>query len=177
MGHVFEPAVSARATCRGCGRKIAKGEIRFGERQANAFGGGEMTLWLHPRCAALKRPEPFLEALSAGAGAADDLEDATELEAVATFGIAHRRLPRLDGASRAPTSRARCRSCHELIAKEAWRIGIVYFEGYRFEPSGYIHAECAGAYFDTVEILDRIRYFSPELEAAELEELRALVGK
>jgi len=38
MPHVIEPATSARAKCRGCDLKIDKGELRFGERQPNAFG-------------------------------------------------------------------------------------------------------------------------------------------
>jgi Poly(ADP-ribose) polymerase and DNA-Ligase Zn-finger region len=170
MGHVIEPASSGRAKCRGCGRAIAKDELRFGERQPNAFGEGEMTLWLHLRCAAYKRPEPLLEALAEGQGASIDV--ANDLKAIAEFGVAHRRVPRVDGASRAPTGRARCRSCRALIEKDAWRIGLVYFEGYRFEPSGYIHAGCARDYFETIDILDRVRHFSPALEAAELDELR-----
>ncbi|HUF72815.1 MAG TPA: hypothetical protein VMR74_07955 [Gammaproteobacteria bacterium] len=170
MGHVIEPASSDRAKCRGCDGKIEKDELRFGERQPNAFGEGEMTLWLHLRCTALKRPEPFLEAIAEGQGAA--AEDLGELSAIAEFGVAHRRVPRINGASRAPTGRARCRSCRELIDKDAWRIGLVYFEGYRFEPSGYIHAECAGGYFDTTEIMDRIRFFSPELEPLDLDAIK-----
>ena len=62
MAHVFEPASSARSKCRGCGRAIAKGEIRFGERLANPFAEGEMTHWFHPLCAAYKRPEAMHEA-------------------------------------------------------------------------------------------------------------------
>ena len=52
MPHVFEPAPTGRAKCRGCGRAIAKGELRFGERLPNPFAEGEMTLWFHPLCAA-----------------------------------------------------------------------------------------------------------------------------
>ena len=63
MPHVAEYASSGRAKCRGCDQKIAKGELRFGERQPNAFGDGEMTLWFHAPCAAFKRPEPYLELL------------------------------------------------------------------------------------------------------------------
>jgi len=63
MTHVIEPAKTGRAKCRGCDRPIAKDELRFGERVANAFGDGETTLWFHLQCAAYKRPEPFLEAL------------------------------------------------------------------------------------------------------------------
>ncbi|MDX1562949.1 MAG: PARP-type zinc finger-containing protein, partial [Gammaproteobacteria bacterium] len=95
MGHVIEAATSGRAGCRGCGKKIAKDELRFGERQPNAFGDGEMTLWLHLRCAALKRPEPLLETLAE----TDDLPDAKKLDAIAKFGADHRRVPRIDGAS------------------------------------------------------------------------------
>ena len=65
--HVIEHASSGRAKCRGCGRPIAKGELRFGERQPNAFGEGEMTLWFHVTCAAYARPESFLE-IAATAG-------------------------------------------------------------------------------------------------------------
>lgn len=170
MGHVIEPAASGRAKCRGCGGKIEKDELRFGERQPNAFGEGEMTLWLHLRCAALKRPEPFLEAIADGQGTA--VEGLGELKTIAEFGVAHRRAPRINGASRAPTGRARCRSCREPIDKDGWRIELVYFEGYRFEPSGYIHAECAADYFETTEIIDRIRFFSPSLEPAEIDAIR-----
>ena len=42
MAHVIEHASSGRAKCRSCDQPIAKGELRFGERQPNAFGEGEM---------------------------------------------------------------------------------------------------------------------------------------
>lgn len=181
MSHVIEFAASGRAKCRGCDLRIAKDELRFGERQPNAFGDGEMTLWFHLRCAAYKRPEPFLETLAAEP--ADDAEaearariDAPdELRAAAEHGITHRRLPRVAGADRAPTGRAHCRSCRELIAKDAWRVGLVFFEEYRFQPSGFIHAECALEYFGTTDVLSRVRHFRPELEPADLDELKALV--
>ena len=170
MAHLIEPASSGRAKCRGCDRPIAKGELRFGERQPNAFGDGEMTLWFHLPCGAYKRPEPFLEA---AAQAADT--PASAFEAAARLGVEHRRVPRVDGAERASTGRARCRSCRELIAKDAWRIALVFFEEYRFSPGGFVHAECAREYFDTVALLDRIAHFSPDLTAQDLEDLdRAL---
>jgi hypothetical protein len=160
--HVIEPASSSRAKCRGCGRPIAKDELRFGERQPNAFGEGEMTLWFHLVCAAYARPEPFLE-IAAMTG-----EEAAALIPAASFGIEHRRVPRIHGAERAPTGRARCRSCKELIAKDEWRIALVFFEEFRFEPGGYVHAGCAQAYFETIEIVDRIRHFTPDLPAADV---------
>jgi hypothetical protein len=175
--HAIEIASSGRAKCRACEQRIAKDELRFGERLPNAFGEGEMTLWFHLRCAAYKRPEPFLEALrgtgDGGGVTAAAIEDAAALEAAAEHGIAHRRVPRINGADLAPTARARCRSCREPIDKSTWRIVLVFFEEYRFQPSGFVHAACARDYFETTDILDRVRWFSPKLTADELEALRA----
>ncbi|HLT91032.1 MAG TPA: hypothetical protein VKZ85_08830 [Woeseiaceae bacterium] len=175
MPHVIEPAASGRAKCRGCGGRIAKDELRFGERQPNAFGEGEMTLWFHLPCAAYKRPESFLELVNgdeAGDVGASELEVARAFVPAAELGVEHRRLPRLDTVDRAPTGRARCRHCREPIEKGSWRIGLVFFEEYRFEPSGYIHPRCAREYFGTTDLLDRVRHFNPGLDAAELEDFR-----
>jgi hypothetical protein len=168
MPHTIEAATSARAKCRGCDQKIAKDELRFGERQPNAFGEGEMTLWFHLPCAAYKRPEPFLEV-----AARSGVPGAAELIPAAEAGIAHRRLPRVNGAERASTGRARCRSCRELIEQGAWRIALTFFEEYRFTPSGFVHACCARDYFETVAILDRVAHFMPALTQADLEDLDA----
>ena len=179
MPHVIEYATSGRAKCRGCNEKIAKDELRFGERQPNAFGEGEMTLWFHVPCAAYKRPAPFLEVLDEDPSpdiSTDDLAVAQELRATAELGVAHRRVPRIDQVNRAPTGRARCRSCRELIDKDSWRIGLVFFEEYRFQPSGFIHAACAKDYFGTADVLDRIRHFNPELSPEELDEVAAGIG-
>lgn len=173
MAHVIERAASGRSTCRGCERKIDKDELRFGEREPNIFGDGEMTLWFHPACAAYKRPEQLLQALDETDA---ELPDVGSLRAAAELGVEHRRLPRLNGASRAPTGRARCRQCRELIEKDTWRIGLVFFEEYRFQPSGFIHAGCAGDYLGTADIMKRLRHFSPELEPAELDALKESLG-
>jgi ribosomal protein L37AE/L43A len=167
MPHVIERAASGRAKCRGCNRTIAKGELRFGERQPNLFGEGEMTLWFHVPCAAYKRPAPFLEVLQTTA-----VENADRLAPAAELGVKHRRVPRINGAGRAPTGRARCRHCKALIERGAWRIALVYFEEFRFEPSGFVHASCAGEYFETTDLIERIKYFSPQLSADDLDDLR-----
>ncbi|HEX2649473.1 MAG TPA: PARP-type zinc finger-containing protein [Burkholderiales bacterium] len=168
MPQVFEPASTGRAKCRGCGRPIAKGELRFGERLPNPFGEGEMTLWFHPACAAYKRPEPFLEALPGAPQAAFDRD---ALERAARAGVEHRRLPRVNGAERAPSGQASCRHCRQPIARGTWRIRLVYYEEGRFEPSGFIHLDCRRAYFETEDMLDRLLYFSPALSEAEREDL------
>src|SRR5206468_8141984 len=104
MPHVFEPAPTGRAKCRGCGRPIEKGEVRFGERIPNPFTEGETTLWFHPLCGAYKRPEAVLETLPQARESAPDPE---ALERAARGNSAHRRLPRISGAERAPTSQAK----------------------------------------------------------------------
>jgi hypothetical protein len=172
MPHAIEVASSGRAKCRGCDQKIAKGELRFGERHPNAFGDGEMTLWFHLPCAAYKRPEPFLEVVPGEAA-----EPFGALVVDARRGIEHRRLPRLDGAERSPTARARCRNCRELIERGAWRLSLVFFEEFRFQPSGFIHASCASEYFETIDLIDRIKLFSPELTTDELRDLELELGR
>ena len=180
MGHTIEPAASGRAKCRGCARAIPKGEPRLGERLPNPFADeGDMTLWFHLRCGALKRPEVLLEALANGVaeGVALDAAEREVLRSEAELGIAHRRLPRLDGAERATTGRATCRSCREKIAKDAWRLRLVFYEDGRFAPSGYVHAGCAEAYLGTRDVLSRAEAFSDPLGETGREDLaRALRG-
>jgi hypothetical protein len=167
MAHVIEPASSGRAKCRGCGKNIARGELRFGERLPNIFGEGDMTLWFHLACGAYKRPQCFLDALRATPG----IGDTATLEAAARSGLEHRRLPRVDGAQRSPSGRSHCRHCRDLIEKDSWRIKLVYYEEGRFEPGGCVHVKCVPAYFETYEILDRIAHFSPELTQEDLAEI------
>jgi hypothetical protein len=162
--HVFEPAASGRSKCRGCGRPIERGELRFGERLPNPFAEGEMTVWFHPACAAYKRPEPLLQALGE---TARDVPQRERLERAAQRSLAHRRLPRIDGAEPAPGGQAKCRSCREPIARGAWRIRLVFYEEGRFAPGGFVHLECCEAYFETDDLLEPVLHFSPGLSAAE----------
>jgi hypothetical protein len=159
--------------CRGCARPIGRRELRFGELVANPYGEGEMTLWFHPACAAFRRPEAFLQALGEAAGKVPERE---ALERAARSSLAHRRLPRIDGAERAPGGQARCRSCRETIARGSWRIRLGFFEGGRFSPGGYVHLACRQAYFETSEILEQILHFSPDLSDGERDELKRACG-
>lgn len=173
MPSAFEIAPSGRAKCRGCGTAIAKGTLRFGERMENPFGEGEMTLWFHPACGALKRPEPFLVTLAAGQA---EIDDRKKLVRLAEEGLAHRRLPRLHGVERASSGRARCRSCRALIEKESWRLSLVYYQEGRFEPSGFIHARCSEAYFETTDLLDRLRLLA-DLDPSDLAEVEHEIAR
>lgn len=144
--------------------------MRFGECLPNLFGEGEMTLWFHLRCAAYKRPEPFLEALGGPAGA--DVPDREALERAARSSLAFRRNTRIDGAERSPTGQARCRNCREPIARGSWRIRIAYFEESRFYPGGFVHIGCHTAYFGGHDVLDQLLHFSASLTDEEREELK-----
>jgi hypothetical protein len=168
MPHTFEPASSGRAKCRGCGQSIARGELRFGERLPNPFGEGEMTLWFHPLCAAYKRPEAVLQAL---AESREGVPEPATLEGAARGNSAQRRLPRIDGAERAPSGQAKCRSCKQPIPRGAWRIRLVFFEEGRFMPGGFVHLDCRGDYFESLDVLGPLLHFSQGLSDAERDEV------
>jgi hypothetical protein len=170
MPQAFEPAASGRSKCRGCGRALALGEVRFGERLPNPYADGEMTLWFHPLCAAYKRPETMLEALAQPGDAAPHRE---VLERAAQASLAKPRLPRMDGAERAK-GQATCRQCRKPIPRGDWRIRLVLYDEGQFSPLGFIHLGCAKDYFETEDIVEPLLHFSPALSDVEREELRHL---
>jgi hypothetical protein len=174
MPDAIEPAASGRAKCRGCGRAIQKGELRFGEVSTNPFGEGETLHWFHLGCAALLRPDKLGSTLAVGA---IDVEGREKLVEGIEKGTAHRRLPRLSRAERAPSGRARCRLCRELIEKGSLRLGLSIFEDGRPNPIGYIHVQCAEAYFGTADILDRVVRLSPALSPEDIAELARLLAE
>ena len=170
MASVLETAVSGRAGCRACGAKIAKGEIRFGERVANPFGEGETTWWFHVPCAAYRRPEAFLALDNP-----EEVEDGVRLQVVARLGDKHPRLARITRAEQAPSGRAKCRHCRENIAKESWRIVLHIWDDGRFNAMGFIHVACAPEYFGTGDIMDRIGRADPAPVPEALAEIAALL--
>ena len=107
----------------------------------------------------------MLEALEAGIypGA-----DSVALITAARHAIAHRRLQRLGTAEQAPSGRARCRHCRELIAKDDWRLPLVFFEEGAYNGGGFIHAACAREYCETADVLETVACFAPDLSAAEV---------
>ena len=131
-----------------------------------------MTHWFHPWCAAYRRPESFLETVTAeGASVPPGLDDLDAMKREAELGKAHHRVPRVNVAERASSGRAVCRQCKTAIAKDAWRISLLYYEDGRFQPSGFVHIGCSRAYFETDAILPRLRHFTPALTDADAKEL------
>jgi Poly(ADP-ribose) polymerase and DNA-Ligase Zn-finger region len=173
MANVIEAATTGRSKCRGCGQAIAAGTLRFGESVANPFAGGESLQWYHLDCGAYKRPQPFLETIEAASG----VEGAEALAAAAREGVAHERLPRISGGERDPSGRAQCRHCRTAIAKGAWRITLVFYEEGRFSPAGFVHVPCARPYFETADVMPRVRRFAPGLTEADAAEIEAELHK
>lgn len=172
MTHVIEPAATGRSKCRACGGAIAKGDLRFGEELPNPFAEGFVRLWFHVACGAYRRPAAFLETTTPDAS---DVDFAA-LRQQAERGVAHHRLPRIDGVEQSPSARARCRACREPIAKGLWRIPLVTFDEGMFSPAGNVHASCAHAYFGTDGIYERLSTFAPDLGADDQRSLRAELG-
>ena len=174
MADVLERATTGRAGCRGCGRKIEKGGLRFGESLPNPFGDGDATFWFHLSCAACNRSEKLLAAL---ASAELDVPDRERIERVAAIGVAHPRSTRLLHAERAASGRARCRSCKELIPDGAWRLSLGIFEDGRTQPIGFIHAECSQAYFETRKLGEHVALLTPDLSHEDLGELTRILAR
>ena len=101
---------------------------------------------------------------------------AAALERAARGNAAQRRLPRIDGAERAPSGQAKCRQCKQKIEKGAWRIKLVFFEEGRFAPSGSIHLDCRTDYFERHDVLAPLLHFSPDLTDDERAELSRACG-
>lgn len=170
---LLEPASSGRAGCRACGEKIAKGELRLGEKLLNPYTETDTTYWFHVPCAAYRRPESILKAIAETqtAGGSDPLSP--ELRAIAEKGVAHYRLARISRVELAPSGRARCRHCKEAIASESLRFALTIFQEGRFDPMGFVHAGCAAAYFGTPVELERALHFGQQLTDSEREQVRA----
>ncbi len=101
-----------------------------------------------------------------------DLPEREALERAARGSLAQHRLPRIDGAERAPSSQARCRSCRQKIERGSWRIRLVFYEEGRFSPGGFVHLGCRQAYFETDDVRDQVLHFSAALTAEEREDFR-----
>ena len=106
------------------------------------------------------------------AEAPESLSDREDAERACRSASIHRRAPRVDGAERAPTGQAKCRSCRNPIERGSWRIRLTFFEEGRFSPGGFIHVRCHPVYFEGHDVLGAVLHFTPDLDEAGREELR-----
>ena len=161
---VLEMAANGRARCRACGKNLAKGEWRLGEKAKNPFGEGDTTYWFHAECGAVRRPDVLLAALDHTPDALDQ-DTRARWVADARFGVDHHRAARLTAVGVAPSGRARCRHCRELIAKSDVRIELTIFNDGRFDPMGYLHPKCLTDYVGVAVPFKRFDGLLDELPA------------
>lgn len=145
---LVEVAANGRAKCRACGQTLEKGKPRCGEKTANPFGEGTTVYWFHLRCAAERRPQTFLQGLASSELPADSVSEVelATLQTIAGFCSLHPRAARFTKAGIAPSGRARCRGCKELIEKDSLRLELSIFHDGRFDPMGYLHLRCLTSY-------------------------------
>ncbi len=139
----LELAATGRARCRACNAAVPRGALRFGEQLPNPFNDKPTWYWYHIECAALRRSSsalPVFETLGQRTTVEPDLTLAV------TRGAANPRLERLMALERAPSGRAKCRACEQLIVKGHLRFPLQIFDSGRFTPIGYIHDICQLAY-------------------------------
>ena len=146
MAHKIEVAPTGRATCRGCKKTIAKGELRFGEEYQSPYAedGGLAYRYWHLPCAATKLANELRETLPSYDG---DIPERAELDALVE---SHAR-PVMPYAERAPNGRARCRGCDETLKKGELRVAFErVFEGPMGmqKAAGYVHPRCVALYLE-----------------------------
>lgn len=170
MGHVVERATSGRAKCRACKQPITKGTLRLGEAVPNPFGEGDAVHWYHLSCGAVRRPEAFLDAVEAPN---EQIEDEEALVDYARHSTQHRRLRRFAKLEPAPSGRARCKQCRELIEKGDLRLALVFIEDGMANAAGFVHVKCAYDYAGSVQQVWEHIEKHPKLSVEQLQQAEA----
>ena len=153
MGDVIEVSPSGRAKCKGCSQAIPKGEVRFGETYESAFSGGEALRYWHLVCAAGKIPGKLRAQLATTDVA---IPNRAEVDAALSGkgpkpkagGGAKAELPFADLA---PTGRAKCIVCDEVLPKGELRVAVEREAETPMGPrmtAGYLHPACAASWAD-----------------------------
>ncbi len=121
---MIEPARSNRSKCKTCRRKIDKDSLRIGIMIEGPFGAGY--LWHHLKCAA-KRQFPAVEEAYGQKCWAEGIEvpPLAELKRLEED-AAKKKAEKIDPpfAQIAPSGRAKCKHCDELIEKDTPRVVI-----------------------------------------------------
>lgn len=144
MANVIEEAKSGRASCRTCRKSIAKGELRFGEEAANAFGDEPTLRWHHLTCAAEKLPAELRDTLAHYPGTVPE-RDALEKKIGEALAGGRGKPGGFPYADKAPTGRARCIECREPIAQGSVRVAIereLETGAMVTRGAGYLHPSC-----------------------------------
>ena len=174
----IEVSPSGRASCRGCKKPIAKGELRFAETYVIPGMDTEGTRYFHLACASTKAAAGLAQALASYEG---ELPERAALEEAirqsAAKGAA--KTAPLPHADKAPTGRAKCMECREPIAKDSWRVAVereIQAGAMQTTGAGYMHPGCALGWAKEHEVPDAEKWIDeilehsglPEKESAEL---------
>jgi len=153
--YVIEGARSSRSRCKTCRRKINKGLPRIGMLIEGPFGTGY--LWHHLNCAArgqFERVEEAyrLEAWNEAKELLAKIPDLAELARLQTEADERKsKRKELPYAEPAPTGRARCKHCGEVIEKDSLRVTlgrlVEFGNQVRTTPIN-VHPRCVAAEID-----------------------------
>ena len=168
----IETSPSGRAACRGCKKKIDKGELRFAETYMIPGTDQEGSRYFHLKCAATKVGAGLKEAMDAYE---DEIPDKEELEELIKKAPAKKGGPpkgKFPAADKAPTGRARCIQCSEAIEKGSWRVAIereIDTGTFVTKGAGYMHPGCAPEWTESNEAGDFDAWVSSVIENSGLE--------
>jgi poly [ADP-ribose] polymerase len=176
----IEPAKSSRSKCKVCRRAIPKDSLRMGVLIEGPFGTGY--LWHHLKCMAKRDFSKVEEAYSAQCW--DEGVEPPVLDSMRGLADAADKKKKEKKTApyieRAPSGRARCKHCGELIEKDDFRFGMlrkVEFFGQERHAVVNVHPECVMEEMDhedsAVEISDlepKVRAQSQGLTEAEIDE-------
>ena len=147
MSNMIEPAKSGRAKCRGCGEKIEKDTLRYG----NFDEQWESYKWFHLPCGAAENLAGFMQAVEDYDGEIEDLDAILVKAKEAARG---KGFPRVEVAS---SGRSSCLLCEEKIAPKGTLRVVVEreVEGFGKRPA-YLHLGCAAGFLeaDSDELTD-----------------------
>ena len=183
----LEAARSSRSKCRTCRRAIDKDKLRLGILLDGPYGMGY--LWHHLTCAAKRKADDVEEAYKAKAWAdgveVPPIEDLRKLKEKAEEQKAKRK--EAPYVERAPSGRAKCKHCEELIEKDSMRVAllreVIFGNQVRGAPvnvhpkcvSGEIRADDCGTEIEG--FADAVRSNSKDVDASDIEAVLAEIGE
>ena len=185
--YLIEAARSSRSRCRTCRRKIDKGVLRIGVLLEGPYGTGY--IWHHLNCAAKRRPDDVEAAYEQQAWAegveVPALEALRKLREAADEARAQRKDPPY--VEIAPSGRAKCKNCDQLIEKGAFRIAlareVTFGNQVRAMPIN-VHLGCVSAEIRAADCMteiegfaDAVRANSRDLEREAIDRALAEVGE
>lgn len=184
--YLIEAARSSRSRCRTCRRKIDKDKLRIGILLEGPYGTGY--LWHHLTCAAKRRADDVEAAYEHKAWAegveVPPLEELKQLREEAEEKKKNKK--EAPYVERAPSGRAKCKHCGELIELGAWRVALLrevsFGQQVRSAPIN-VHPRCVAAEIlaedcgtEVDGFADAVRANSKDIEPPDVEQALAEIG-